>query len=122
MNQHSQQYQQYFSQRQAEMQDNTEARTQTKQRQQNQREAIAIIGMACRFPGANDYEQFWLNLEAGVNSITEIPPQRWDVNKYYSPHPQQRNKTISKWAGLIQGSDQFDAQFFAYLSPGSEKP
>jgi len=120
MNQHSQQYQQYFSQRQAEMQDNTEARTQTKQRQQNQREAIAIIGMACRFPGANDYEQFWLNLEAGVNSITEIPPQRWDVNKYYSPHPQQRNKTISKWAGLIQGSDQFDAQFFA-ISPREAK-
>ncbi|MGB8690435.1 MAG: beta-ketoacyl synthase N-terminal-like domain-containing protein [Microcoleus sp.] len=116
----NQQDQQYFSQPQEEMQDNTEARTQTKETEQHQRDAIAIIGMACRFPGANDYEQFWRNLEAGVNSITEIPPQRWDVEKYYSPHPQQRNKTISKWAGLIQGSDQFDAQFFA-ISPREAK-
>ncbi|MEG5059109.1 beta-ketoacyl synthase N-terminal-like domain-containing protein [Microcoleus sp. A2-C5] len=114
MSQHSQQY---FSQDKQEIQANS---TQTEETEQNHSEAIAIIGMACRFPGANDYERFWLNLEAGVNSITEIPPQRWDVNKYYSPHPQQRNKTISKWAGLIQGSDQFDAQFFA-ISPREAK-
>ncbi|VXD21210.1 polyketide synthase type 1 [Planktothrix serta PCC 8927] len=117
MNQHFEHNHQYFSQQQAGVEDNS---TQTKDREQNQGEAIAIIGMACRFPGANDYEQFWLNLEAGVNSITEIPPQRWDVNKYYSPHPQERNKTISKWAGLIQDSDQFDAQFFA-ISPREAK-
>ncbi len=119
MNQHSQQDQPYFFQRQEKMQDNS-AQTKETEPEQNNSEAIAIIGMACRFPGANDYEQFWLNLEAGVNSITEIPPQRWDVKKYYSPHPQQRNKTISKWAGLIQGSDQFDAQFFA-ISPREAK-
>ena len=73
---------------------------------------IAIIGMACRFPGANDYNQYWQNIELGVNSISEIPPQRWDVEKYYSPNPETPNKSISKWAGLIEGIDQFDAQFF----------
>ena len=73
---------------------------------------IAIIGMACRFPGANDYNQYWQNLELGVNSISEIPPQRWDVEKYYSPNPEAPNKSISKWAGLIEGVDQFDAEFF----------
>ena len=34
---------------------------------------IAVIGMSCRFPGANNYEQFWQNLEQGINSISEIP-------------------------------------------------
>ena len=90
------------------------------QNYQQQREEIAIIGMACRFPGANDCEQFWHNLETGVNSVTEIPPQKWEVEKYYSPQPRQANKTISKWSGLIEASDKFDAQFFA-ISPREAK-
>jgi len=77
---------------------------------------VAIIGIACRFPGANDYNQYWQNLEQGINSISEIPPQRWDVEKYYSPYPETPNKSISKWAGLIEGIDQFDSQFFG-ISP-----
>ena len=77
---------------------------------------MAIIGMACRFPGANDYNQYWQNLELGISSISEIPPQRWDVEKYYSPNPEAPNKSISKWAGLIEGVDQFDAEFFG-ISP-----
>ena len=44
-------------------------------KQQQKRELVAIIGMACRFPGANNYGQFWKNMEAGVNSISEIPPK-----------------------------------------------
>ncbi|NES77487.1 MULTISPECIES: beta-ketoacyl synthase N-terminal-like domain-containing protein [unclassified Okeania] len=77
---------------------------------------IAIIGMACRFPGANDYKQFWQNLELGVNSISEVPSQRWEVDKYYSATPEQPNKSISKWGGLIEGVDQFDTHFFG-ISP-----
>jgi len=81
-----------------------------------QSELTAIVGIACRFPGANDYNQYWQNLEKGINSISEIPPQRWDVEKYYSPNPETPNKTISKWAGLIEDIDKFDAQFFG-ISP-----
>ncbi|NEQ72612.1 MAG: SDR family NAD(P)-dependent oxidoreductase [Okeania sp. SIO2C9] len=77
---------------------------------------IAIIGIACRLPGAKDYNEYWQNLEQGINSISEIPAQRWDVEKYYSPNPGSPNKTISKWAGLIEGIDQFDAQFFGISS------
>jgi len=72
--------------------------------------------MACRFPGADDYNQFWENLESGVNSISEIPSQRWEVEKHYSPIPNQPNKTISKWGGLVEGIDEFDADFFS-ISP-----
>ncbi|NEO77837.1 type I polyketide synthase [Moorena sp. SIO4G3] len=81
-----------------------------------QSDLIAIIGIGCRFPEANDHNQFWQNLEQGINSISEIPSQRWEVEKYYSETPETPNKTISKWAGLIEGVDQFDAQFFG-ISP-----
>ncbi|MDJ1172323.1 type I polyketide synthase [Roseofilum sp. BLCC_M154] len=81
---------------------------------------IAIIGMACRFPGAKDYHQFWQNLEQGINSITEIPENRWNIKDYYSPNPQTPHKTISKWLGLIEDIDQFDAQFFD-ISPREAK-
>ncbi len=88
--------------------------------EQQNTETIAIIGIACRFPGAKNYNQFWVNLETGVNSISEIPPQRWEVEKHYSAEPKAPNKTISKWAGLIEGIDQFDAQFFG-ISPREAK-
>ncbi len=73
---------------------------------------IAIIGIACRFPGANNYHQFWRNLQQGINSITEIPSERWDIDKFYSTKPEEPHKSISKWGGFIEGIDQFDAQFF----------
>ncbi|MBF0443347.1 MAG: polyketide synthase, partial [Oligoflexales bacterium] len=73
---------------------------------------IAIIGMACRFPDANDYNQFWDNLECGINSIKEIPKSRWDIDKYYSPDINEPNKSVSKWCGLLDNVDMFDNQFF----------
>ncbi len=73
---------------------------------------IAIIGMACRFPGANNYNEFWENLKNGVNSIKEIPPERWDINKYYSPDINAPNKSVSKWCGLVDNFDKFDNEFF----------
>ncbi|MDJ1175534.1 type I polyketide synthase [Roseofilum capinflatum] len=81
---------------------------------------IAVIGMSCRFPGANDYNQFWRNLEKGINSITEVPKQRWDVDQYYSPTPQEPNKTISRWGGFVEGIEDFDTQFFS-ISPREAK-
>ncbi|NER47481.1 MAG: type I polyketide synthase, partial [Symploca sp. SIO1A3] len=80
------------------------------------KELIAIVGISCRFPGATNYDQFWQNLEQGINSITEIPQQRWPIEKYYSPNPEIPQTTISKWGGLMQSVDKFDAQFFG-ISP-----
>jgi acyl transferase domain-containing protein len=119
MNENSQQ-DKYFSSSQEGVEVQKQASNQTEETEQHKSQAIAVIGIGCRFPGANDYEQFWLNLEQGVNSISEIPPQRWDVQKYYSPNPQERNKSISKWGGLIEASDQFDADFFG-ISPREAK-
>ncbi|MFC1668402.1 beta-ketoacyl synthase N-terminal-like domain-containing protein, partial [Chlamydiota bacterium] len=77
---------------------------------------IAVIGIACRFPDANNYNEYWENLKAGKNSIKEITPDRWDIKEYYSPNIEDPNKSISKWCGLIDSVDQFDNRFFS-ISP-----
>ncbi|MBN2443262.1 MAG: hypothetical protein JXJ04_18015, partial [Spirochaetales bacterium] len=95
-----------------------------KSRPKNSREIlssdIAIIGMACKFPGASDYNQFWQNISRGVDSIKVIPRTRWDINKYYSTDPRKQNTTLSKWGGLIDGERLFDNRFFN-ISPREAK-
>ncbi|RQH26112.1 type I polyketide synthase [Okeania hirsuta] len=82
-------------------------------------EPIAIVGMACRFPGgANDPEKFWQLLSKGVDAITEIPPQRWDVDAYYDPNPEIPGKMYTHRGGFLDDFDvsQFDPGFFG-ISP-----
>ncbi len=75
-------------------------------------EDVAIVGMACRFPGADNTARFWENLAAGRNSIVEIPPERWDLERYYSPDFSAPNKSITRWCGVVDGEDLFDNRFF----------
>nr|WP_243146694.1 SDR family NAD(P)-dependent oxidoreductase [Scytonema sp. UIC 10036] len=77
---------------------------------------IAVIGMSGRFPGADNLSEFWENLRQGVDSITEVPPSRWDLQKYYDPDPQKPNCSYSKWGGFLRDVDKFDPLFFN-LSP-----
>lgn len=79
-------------------------------------EDIAIVGIACRLPNANNSEEFWNNLADGISSIREIPSNRWDINKYYSTDINEPNKSVSKWVGLLDGVDFFDNRFFS-ISP-----
>ncbi len=84
---------------------------------QREREPIAIIGIGCRFPGgANDAESFWRLLSTGVDAITEVPEDRWNIQKYYHPRPGVPGKTYSRWGGFIEGIDQFEPEFFG-ISP-----
>ncbi|CAJ1315147.1 SDR family NAD(P)-dependent oxidoreductase [Paenibacillus nuruki] len=73
---------------------------------------IAIVGISCRFPDANGYDEFWDNLEAGVNSIQEIPADRWNIQDYYSADVLKAGKTNSKWCGAIDHVYDFDHRFF----------
>lgn len=75
---------------------------------------IAIIGMACRFPDSNDYEEFWSNIEKGNSSIREIPQNRWDWRKYWGDPQTEKNKSNSRWGGFINDIDKFDAEFFGF--------
>ncbi|MEM6714347.1 MAG: SDR family NAD(P)-dependent oxidoreductase, partial [Cyanobacteria bacterium P01_C01_bin.147] len=84
---------------------------------QQQTEPIAIVGMACRFPGgANSPEAYWELLCNGVDAITEIPQQRWDVAAHYDPDAAAPGKMYTRSGGFIDQVDQFDPQFFG-ISP-----
>ncbi|MEO8110497.1 MAG: SDR family NAD(P)-dependent oxidoreductase [Ginsengibacter sp.] len=83
-------------------------------------EPIAIIGMACRFPGADDPQSFWQLLHDGVDAISEVPPGRWDKHAYYDPDPAIAGKSFSQWGGFLKQIDEFDPFFFG-ISPVEAK-
>jgi len=76
---------------------------------------IAIIGMGGRYPSADNIEEFWNNLVAGRDCITEIPSNRWDW-KQWEHLKSPSGKPISRWGGFIRDPDCFDAEFFR-ISP-----
>ncbi len=81
------------------------------------REPIAIVGIGCRFPGgANSPERFWKLLEGGVDAITEVPADRWNLRSFYDPRPAMPGKTQARWGGFVEGIDHFDPLFFG-ISP-----
>jgi acyl transferase domain-containing protein/acyl carrier protein len=73
---------------------------------------IAIVGLACRFPGAPDAAAYWELLRAGRDQVTEVPPDRWDWRAWYDPDPAAGRKTNSRWGGFLDGLAEFDAGFF----------
>ncbi|WP_020667157.1 type I polyketide synthase [Amycolatopsis nigrescens] len=62
---------------------------------------IAIVGMACLFPGAEDLPSFWSNVLRGVDSVTEVPAERWDPAVYYREGTAPPGSTPSKWGGFL---------------------
>ena len=77
-------------------------------------EPIAIIGMGCRFPAAENPQDFWRLLQAGVCRISDVPTGRWKIDSSYEASPE-----ITKMAGrgaFLQQVDQFDAPF-CHIAP-----
>lgn len=73
---------------------------------------VAVIGMACRFPGANSIEEFWQNLQAGVESIAQFSESELlasGIDPDLVRHPQ-----YVKASPILSNIDQFDADFFGY--------
>ncbi len=73
---------------------------------------ISIIGMACRFPDANNLTEFWQNLLDAQSAIKPVPPDRWDADRYYSAQPNTAGKTSSKWGCFLDDVWGFDPGFF----------
>ncbi len=85
-------------------------------REQSLEEEIAIIGLGCRFPGAENPREFWDILVKGVDAISEVPTDRWDASALYASGPIEPGKVSTRWGGFLDHLDQFDPQFFA-ISP-----
>ena len=73
---------------------------------------VAIVGMACRFPGARDHRAFWHNLCQGVESISSLSDE--DLLSAGVPSELLRNPSYVKAAALLPEIDRFDAGFFEY--------
>jgi acyl transferase domain-containing protein/predicted O-methyltransferase YrrM/acyl carrier protein len=77
------------------------------------REPIAIVGLACRFPGGADTpEAFWSVLRDGVDTIREVPRDRWDIDALYDADPDAAGKMSTRWGAFLDHVDRFDAPFF----------
>ncbi|MHA4809439.1 SDR family NAD(P)-dependent oxidoreductase [Flavitalea flava] len=66
---------------------------------------VAIVGMACIYPGAKDIGQYWNNILSGKDCITEVPDDRWNKALYYDATSVNGDKTPSRWGGFIPRID-----------------
>lgn len=76
-------------------------------------EPIAVIGIGCRFPGgATDPDSYWKLLREGIDAISVVPQDRWNIDTYYDPDPDAPGKMSTRWGGFLKQVDCFDPQFF----------
>src|ERR1700724_2780522 len=81
------------------------------------KDRIAIVGVGCRFPGGvNSTESFWKLLEEGREAVSDVPPDRWNVERFFDAEPGVPGKSIARRGGFLERIDQFDPQFFG-ISP-----
>lgn len=83
-------------------------------------EAIAIIGISGRFPGARNPDELWQVLVEGRDQVGEIPAQRFDWREHYGDPRENPAKTRCIWMGSVPGIDEFDPLFFE-ISPREAK-
>ncbi|NEQ03942.1 beta-ketoacyl synthase N-terminal-like domain-containing protein, partial [Moorena sp. SIO3F7] len=94
-----------------------DARSKLERYENQSKEPIAIIGMGCRVPGGRSTpEAFWELLQNGVDAITEVPPDRWPINKYYDSDPTAPGKMSTRYGCFMERIQEFDPTFFG-ISP-----
>jgi acyl transferase domain-containing protein/NAD(P)H-dependent flavin oxidoreductase YrpB (nitropropane dioxygenase family)/acyl carrier protein len=65
---------------------------------------IAVVGMACAFPGSTDLDGFWHTVLSGADVIREVPAERWDPDTYFTDDPAATKggrRVLSRWGGFL---------------------
>lgn len=70
---------------------------------------VAVVGIGCRFPDADDAHTFWTNIRAGRASFREVPADRWDHRAFYSTSQRDIDKTWTAKGGFIDDIRSFPA-------------
>ena len=73
---------------------------------------IAIIGMGCRFAGADDLASFWDMLVGARHGFSEVPNDRFAINRYHDHRPGKKGKVVNREGGFLKDVRGFDAQLF----------
>jgi acyl transferase domain-containing protein len=94
------------------------ARRQLNDLRDREHEPVAIVGMACAYPGGvRSPQELWELLTAGGDAVSAFPADRgWDLENLYDPDPDATGKCSSKEGGFLTEAAHFDAEFFG-ISP-----
>ncbi|MFF1797691.1 beta-ketoacyl synthase N-terminal-like domain-containing protein, partial [Kitasatospora sp. NPDC058263] len=98
--------------------DAQDARARLREVQEQTAEPVAIVGMACRFPGGADTpEEFWELLASGGDAVGAFPTDRgWDLDGVYDPDGEREGTSYVAQGAFLRNATRFDAGFFG-ISP-----
>lgn len=76
-----------------------------KKKNNNQMKPLAIVGIGCLFPKANNAEEYWANIREGVDAITDIPETHWKPSDYFDEDKTTPDMTYGRRGGFINAMD-----------------